>query len=128
MSGTGSAGDPPITIVEVGPRDGLQNEATVVSTDVKVEFIDRLSTTGLRVVEATSFVRPKWVPQLADAGDVMARIGHHPGVRHPVLVPNEVGLDAAMAAAGAPAMAFSLRLRSATARMTTAMPVVVRKS
>jgi len=90
--------EPAITIVEVGPRDGLQNEATIVSTDVKVEFIDRLSTTGLRVVEATSFVHPKWVPQLADAAEVMAGIGDHPGVRHPVLVPNEIGLDAAMAA------------------------------
>ncbi|HKJ56035.1 MAG TPA: hydroxymethylglutaryl-CoA lyase, partial [Nitriliruptoraceae bacterium] len=67
-------------------------------TDVKVEFINRLSTTGLRVVEATSFVHPKWVPQLADGAAVMAGIDHHPGVRHPVLVPNEKGLEAALAA------------------------------
>lgn len=94
----GSASRPTVTIVEVGPRDGLQNEAAIVATHVKVEFINRLSTTGLQVVEATSFVHPKWVPQLADGAAVMAGIDHHPGVRHPVLVPNEVGLDAAMAA------------------------------
>ncbi len=87
-----------VTIVEVGPRDGLQNEPGVVPTAVKVAFIDRLSTTGLQVVEATSFVRPDRVPQLADAAEVLAGIGDHPGVRHPVLVPNEVGLDRALAA------------------------------
>lgn len=87
-----------VTIVEVGPRDGLQNESTAVPTDVKVEFIDRLSGVGLPVVEATSFVRPDLVPQLADAAEVLARIGDHPGVRHPVLVPNQVGLERALAA------------------------------
>ncbi len=87
-----------VRIVEVGPRDGLQNEPGVVPTEVKVSFIDRLSATGLQVVEATSFVHPKWVPQLADAAEVMAGIGDHPGVAHPVLVPNEVGLDKALAA------------------------------
>lgn len=87
-----------VTIVEVGPRDGLQNEAEVVPTDVKVAFIDRLSATGLPVVEATSFVHPKWVPQLADAADVMASIDRADGVRYPVLVPNERGLDGAIEA------------------------------
>lgn len=87
-----------VTIVEVGPRDGLQNESAVVPTDVKVEFIDRLSRTGLRVVEATSFVHPEWVPQLADAEEVMARIDRHRRVRYPVLVPNEHGLDRALEA------------------------------
>lgn len=87
-----------VTIVEVGPRDGLQNEPGVVPTAVKVDFIDRLSRTGLPVVETTSFVRPDRVPQLADAAEVLAGIGDHPGVRHPVLVPNEVGLDRALAA------------------------------
>lgn len=87
-----------VTIVEVGPRDGLQNESAVVPTDVKVEFIDRLSQTGLRIVEATSFVHPTWVPQLADAEEVMARIDRTPGVRYPVLVPNEQGLDRALEA------------------------------
>ncbi|MBW3658738.1 MAG: hydroxymethylglutaryl-CoA lyase, partial [Actinobacteria bacterium] len=85
-----------ITIVEVGPRDGLQNEPGVVDTGVKVDFIDRLARTGLAVVEATSFVHPTWVPQLADAGEVMDAIDRVDGVRYPVLVPNERGLDAAL--------------------------------
>lgn len=87
-----------VTIVEVGPRDGLQNEDGVVPTDVKVAFVDRLARTGLPVVEATSFVHPEWVPQLADAAEVMAGIDRVPGVRYPVLVPNERGLDGALAA------------------------------
>jgi hydroxymethylglutaryl-CoA lyase len=89
-----------VTICEVGPRDGLQNEAGVVPTDVKVAFIRRLVEAGLRVVEATSFVRPDWVPQLADAEDVVAALppgDEAPGVRFPVLVPNERGLDRALA-------------------------------
>jgi hydroxymethylglutaryl-CoA lyase len=85
-----------VTIVEVGPRDGLQNEPGTVPTDVKVGFIDRLSRTGLSVVEATSFVHPTWVPQLADAAEVLSRITPQPGVRYPVLVPNERGLDRAL--------------------------------
>ncbi|MCC5950357.1 MAG: hydroxymethylglutaryl-CoA lyase [Nitriliruptoraceae bacterium] len=87
-----------VTIVEVGPRDGLQNEADTVPTAVKVGFIDRLSRTGLSVIEATSFVHPRWVPQLADGAEVLAGITRQPGVRYPVLVPNETGLDAALAA------------------------------
>ncbi len=86
-----------ITIVEVGPRDGLQNEPGVVPTPVKIEFIERLARTGLTVVEATSFVPPRWVPQLADAAEVMDGIDRRPGVRYPVLVPNDRGLDAALA-------------------------------
>ncbi len=85
-----------VTIVEVGPRDGLQNESQVVPTDVKVGFIDRLSRTGLPAVEATSFVHPDWVPQLADAAEVVDRIERVDGVRYPVLVPNETGLDRAL--------------------------------
>jgi hydroxymethylglutaryl-CoA lyase len=87
-----------VTLVEVGPRDGLQNEATTVPTDVKVGFIERLAATGLPVVEATSFVSPRWVPQLADAADVLAALDRRPGVRYPVLVPNERGLDRALEA------------------------------
>ena len=87
-----------VTIVEVGPRDGLQNEAGVVPTALKVGFIDRLARTGLSVVEATSFVSPKWVPQLADAAEVLAGIDPVEGVRYPVLVPNEKGLDRALEA------------------------------
>ncbi len=87
-----------VTIVEVGPRDGLQNEPGVVATEVKVGFIDRLARTGLSVVEATSFVHPTWVPQLADAAEVLAGIDPVDGVRYPVLVPNEHGLDRALEA------------------------------
>lgn len=87
-----------VTIVEVGPRDGLQNEPGVVPTPTKVTFIDRLARAGLPVVEATSFVRPDRVPQLADAAEVMAGITPVADVRYPVLVPNERGLDAALAA------------------------------
>jgi hydroxymethylglutaryl-CoA lyase len=85
-----------VTIVEVGPRDGLQNEPTSVPADVKVAFIERLADAGLPVVEATSFVHPKAVPQLADAGEVLAKLERRPGVRYPVLVPNERGLDRAL--------------------------------
>jgi len=87
-----------VRIVEVGPRDGLQNEKTIVPTATKVELIDRLSETGLASIEATSFVSPKWVPQLADAADVFAAIRRKPGVRYPVLVPNLQGYERARAA------------------------------
>jgi hydroxymethylglutaryl-CoA lyase len=87
-----------VTIYEVGPRDGLQNEAVTVPTAVKAEFIRRLADAGLSVVEATSFVHPTWVPQLADAADLLDALVHRPGVRYPVLVPNERGLDRALAA------------------------------
>ena len=87
-----------VTVWEVGARDGLQNEPTVVDTATKVELVDRLSAAGLPVVEATSFVRPDLVPQLGDAAAVMAGITRRPGVRYPVLVPNTRGLEAAFAA------------------------------
>jgi hydroxymethylglutaryl-CoA lyase len=87
-----------VTIWEVGPRDGLQNERAVVPVGVKLEFLDRLADTGLRVLEATSFVHPKWVPQLADAEELLAGLTMRDGVRYPVLVPNERGLDRALAA------------------------------
>ena len=93
-----------VRIVEVGPRDGLQNERATIATADKVALIDRLSATGLPVVEATSFVSPKWVPQLADAAEVMAGITRRPGTRYPVLVPNEQGYARARAA-GADAIA-----------------------
>ncbi len=86
-----------VRIVEVGPRDGLQNERTLVPTPTKVELIDRLSATGLRTIEATSFVSPKWVPQLADAAEVYAGIARRPGIAYPVLVPNETGYARARA-------------------------------
>jgi hydroxymethylglutaryl-CoA lyase len=87
-----------VTIHEVGPRDGLQNESTVVPVEVKVEFISRLADAGLRVIEATSFVHPRWVPQLADAAELLAALPRVEGVRYPVLVPNERGLDRALSA------------------------------
>jgi hydroxymethylglutaryl-CoA lyase len=85
-----------ITIYEVGPRDGLQNEKAIVPLDVKVEFIERLVAAGLDPVEVTSFVHPKWVPQLADATELLARLAHVEGVRMPVLVPNIKGLQRAL--------------------------------
>ena len=105
-----------VRIFEVGPRDGLQNEKDVVPVEVKVGLIDRLTDAGLPVIEATSFVSPKWVPQLADAAEVLAQIQRGPGVAYPVLVPNRKGLDAAIAAGceeivifGAATEAFSKR-------------------
>ena len=87
-----------VRLVEVGPRDGLQNEKAMVPTDVKVALIDMLADAGMPAIEATSFVSPKWVPQMADAADVMARIRRKPGVRYPVLTPNMKGFEAARAA------------------------------
>jgi len=87
-----------VRIVEVGPRDGLQNEKTLVPTDVKVEFISRLAAAGLSHVEATSFVSPKWVPQMGDHREVLNAVCQlsHSGVSYPVLVPNLKGLEAAL--------------------------------
>jgi isopropylmalate/homocitrate/citramalate synthase len=87
-----------VKIVEVGPRDGLQNEPATVPTSVKIELIDRLSDAGLPAVEATAFVSPKWVPQMADNAAVMTGIQQKPGVAYPVLVPNLKGFEAALAA------------------------------
>jgi hydroxymethylglutaryl-CoA lyase len=105
-----------VKMVEVGPRDGLQNEPGSVPAEVKVALIDRLSDAGLPVVEAGSFVSPKWVPQMADTAEVMARIRRKPGVAYPVLVPNMKGLEGALAAKaeeiaifGAATEAFSKR-------------------
>jgi isopropylmalate/homocitrate/citramalate synthase len=87
-----------VTIVEVGPRDGLQNEAASVPTDVKIGFVDRLSAAGHQVIEVTAFVSPKWVPQMADAMEVFKGITGKPGVRYSALVPNRAGLDRAFEA------------------------------
>ena len=110
-----------IKMVEVGPRDGLQNEAQNVPAAIKIELIDRLTDAGLPVVQATAFVSPKWVPQMADNAAVMAGIRRRPGVRYPVLVPNRKGLDAAIAAGcdevvvfGAVTEAFSKRNTNCT--------------
>ncbi|XP_067009111.1 hydroxymethylglutaryl-CoA lyase, mitochondrial isoform X2 [Anabrus simplex] len=105
-----------VRIVEVGPRDGLQNEPGVVPTTVKIEFINRLSRAGFETIEATSFVSPKWVPQMADNTEVLKGITKFPGVSYPVLVPNIKGLNAAVEAGateiaifGAASESFSLK-------------------
>ena len=85
-------------MVEVGPRDGLQNEADIVPAAIKAELVDRLADCGLPVVEAGAFVSPRWVPQMADSGEVLAAIHRRPGVSYPVLVPNLKGLERAIAA------------------------------
>ena len=87
-----------VRVYEVGPRDGLQNEAAPIPTDAKLRFIELLGAAGLREIEATSFVSPRAVPQLADADELMAGLERRPGVRYPVLVPNERGLERARAA------------------------------
>ena len=86
-----------VTLVDVGPRDGLQNEKQPVATAHKVELVHRLQAAGLREIEVTSYVSPKWVPQMADNAQVMATIQRQPGVRYSVLVPNMVGLQALLA-------------------------------
>src|SRR5690242_5065417 len=86
-----------VTLVEVGPRDGLQNEKQPVSTTQKVELVHRLQAAGLREIEVTSFVSPKWVPQMADNAAVMAAVERKPGVRYSVLTPNLKGFEAAVA-------------------------------
>ena len=87
-----------VRIVEVGPRDGLQNERASVSTSDKIEFVNRLSASGLPVIEVSAFVSPKWVPQMADASEVFAGINRQPDTKYTALVPNQAGLDRAIAA------------------------------
>jgi len=105
-----------VTLVEVGPRDGLQNEKAAVTTAQKVELVHRLQDAGITEIEVTSFVSPKWVPQMADNADVLAAVRRRPGVRYSVLTPNLKGLEAALAARvdevvvfGAATEAFSQR-------------------
>ncbi|MCU0952622.1 MAG: hydroxymethylglutaryl-CoA lyase [Burkholderiaceae bacterium] len=85
-----------VRIVDVGPRDGLQNEKQMIAADVKVELVDRLTAAGFSDIEVTSFVSPKWVPQMADGAEVMRRIARKPGVTYSVLVPNMKGFEAAL--------------------------------
>ena len=87
-----------VKLVEVGPRDGLQNEPEWVPTEVKIEFIHRLSASGLTTIEATSFVSHQKIPQLADASDLMANLERKEGITYPVLVPNDEGMRTAIAA------------------------------
>ena len=103
-----------VKVVEVSPRDGLQNEKKVVPTDIKVELIQRLADSGLSVVEATSFVSPKWVPQMADAADVLQKIKRKQGVSYPVLTPNIKGLEAALKAGAEEVSVFGAASESFT--------------
>lgn len=107
-----------VRMVEVGPRDGLQNEPASVPAEVKVALIDRLSDAGFQVVEAGSFVSPKWVPQMADTAEVMARIRRKPGVTYPVLVPNMKGLEAAIAAKATEVAGFAAATEAFSKRNT----------
>ncbi|MGE0557654.1 MAG: hydroxymethylglutaryl-CoA lyase [Burkholderiales bacterium] len=107
-----------VRIVEVGPRDGLQNEAQHVPATAKIELIHRLQEAGIPVIEATAFVSPKWVPQMADNAEVMAGIRRKPGVTYPVLVPNMKGLDAAITAGADEVVVFGAATESFSKRNT----------
>jgi hydroxymethylglutaryl-CoA lyase len=107
-----------VKMVEVGPRDGLQNEPGSVAAAVKIGLIDRLTDAGLPVIEATSFVSPKWVPQMADAAQVMAGIRRKPGVSYPVLTPNMKGLEGAMAAGATEVAVFASATETFSRRNT----------
>src|SRR5262245_56587161 len=96
-----------VTVYEVGPRDGLQNVATALDVDVKVRFVEALAEAGLPAVEAGAFVSPKAIPQMAASDTLYARLRRRPGVRYPALVPNEKGLDAALAAGVAEIAVFT---------------------
>lgn len=103
-----------VTIYEVGPRDGLQNEQAAVPTASKIEYINRLSQSGLSFIEATSFVSPRAIPQLSDASEVMRAIIRAPGVRYPVLVPNEKGMRRALEAGATDVAVFTAASESFT--------------
>jgi hydroxymethylglutaryl-CoA lyase len=107
-----------ITIVEVGPRDGLQNEAKHLSTSLKIELIERLANCGVPVVESGSFVSPKWVPQMAGTAEVLAGITALPGTRYPVLVPNMQGFELAVKAGAAEIALFAAASESFSQRNT----------
>ena len=109
-----------VRIVEVGARDGLQNEKAIVPAATKIELIDRLSATGLRTIEATSFVSPKWVPQLADAAEVFAGITRRPGVAYPVLVPNLQGYERAREAGAEEVAVFTAASEAFSLKNTNA--------
>jgi hydroxymethylglutaryl-CoA lyase len=96
-----------VRIVEVGPRDGLQNEKQAISTATKLELIERLAAAGLRDIEATSFVSPKWVPQMGDHAEIMAGLQRRPGVNYPALAPNLKGFEAAVAAGATEVAVFA---------------------
>ena len=101
-----------VRIVEVGPRDGLQNEPLQVPAAVKVELIERLSDAGLQTIEAGAFVLPKWVPQMADTADVLRAIDKKPGCAYPVLTPNLQGFESALAAGACEVAIFAAASKS----------------
>ncbi len=105
-----------VRIVEVGPRDGLQNEKQVVSTATKLELIERLAQAGLRDIEVASFVSPKWVPQMADHAEIMSGLQRHAGVNYPVLTPNLKGFEAALAAGAKEVAVFAAASESFSQR------------
>jgi hydroxymethylglutaryl-CoA lyase len=107
-----------VKLVEVGPRDGLQNEPQPVPAAVKIELIERLGAAGLPVIEATAFVSPRWVPQMADSAEVMAGIQRRPGIRYPVLVPNRRGLEAALDAGAEEVVVFGAATEAFSKRNT----------
>ena len=109
-----------VTVVEVGPRDGLQNEATPLSIEDRVAFCDRLVEAGLPVVEVGAFVSPKWVPQMAGSDEVLRRVGKPPGVRLPVLVPNRAGYERAIAAGAREIAVFTAASETFSRRNTNA--------
>ena len=109
-----------VRIVEVGPRDGLQNEKIDIGTAAKIALINRLSHTGLRSIEATAFVSPKWVPQMADASEVLAGITRAPGVAYPVLTPNLQGYERARAAGATEVAVFTAASDAFNRRNTNA--------
>jgi hydroxymethylglutaryl-CoA lyase len=109
-----------VTVVEVGPRDGLQNEAVALSVEDRVSFCERLIAAGLTVVEAGAFVSPKWVPQMADSDEVLRRLGAPSGVRLPVLVPNRTGFERALAAGAREIAVFTAASESFSRHNTNA--------
>ena len=109
-----------VRIVEVGPRDGLQNEARAVPTAVKLELVERLAAAGLRTIEATAFVSPRWVPQMADHAELLRALARRPGVEYPVLVPNLRGFEAALAAGATEVAVFAAASETFTRRNVNA--------
>jgi len=109
-----------VTVVEVGPRDGLQNEKGFVPTEAKVAFVEALAEAGLPVVETTAFVSPRAIPQLADSAEVFARVAKRPGTRYPVLVPNERGMARALAAGAREVALFTAATDTFNLRNTNA--------
>ena len=115
-----SGDDDFVRVMEVGPRDGLQNEKTILPAAMKIALVDRLGDCGLGAIEVTSFVSPQWVPQLADAGQVLAGITRRPGIDYPVLVPNLVGYQRARAAGADSIAVFTAASEAFSQRNTNA--------